>query len=185
MKKIFLLTALAGMFAWSTASAQVRDPAMSGAKLSIGADFALPTGNTSNAYKLGFGGSLQYQQPIADQLNFTASAGYLNFTGKDAAGGLLKFRDYAAIPVKVGLRYFLAENFYAGGELGAAFGTSDGARTSFVYTPGIGVEFPVSDKGSIDLGARYEGWSSGDYKIGDQVHVKNFVGIRLAYNFGL
>lgn len=184
MKKLFLLTALAGMFAFSTASAQVRDPAMSGSKLGIGAEFAFPTGDTNDAYKLGFGGSLQYQYPIAPQLNFTASAGYLNFTGKDIGLGL-KIRDYAAIPVKLGLRYFLAENFYAGGELGAAFGTSDGAGTAFVYTPGLGVEFPVSDKGSIDLGARYEGWSNGDYKAGDQIHIKNFVGLRLAYNFGL
>ncbi|WP_037440606.1 outer membrane beta-barrel protein, partial [Pedobacter antarcticus] len=162
MKKIFLLTALAGMFAWSTASAQVRDPAMSGAKLGIGADFAFPTGNTGDVYKLGYGGSLEFQTPIADRLNFTASAGYLTFTGKEYGfGGItIKARDFSAVPVKVGIKYFLAENFYAGGQVGASFGTSDGAGTAFAYTPGIGVEFPVADKGSIDLGARYEGWSA-------------------------
>lgn len=185
MKKLFILTALTGLFAFTTASAQVKDPAMSGAKLGIGADFAFPTGNTGDIYKLGYGGSLEFQTPIAERLNFTATAGYLTFTGKEynIAGLDFKARDYSAVPVKVGIKYFLAENFYAGGQVGASFGTSDGAGTAFAYTPGIGFEFPVADNGSIDLGARYEGWSGKDDN--QFVPVKNFVGLRLAYNFGL
>lgn len=184
MKRLFLLTAIAGIFAVSNVSAQKKDPAMSGQKLGIGVDFALPTGGTNDLYKLGFGGSLQFQTPIAQSLNFTGSAGYLNFTGKELIGNL-KYPKYNAIPLKAGLRYFLAENFYVGGELGAAIGTSDGSRTSFVYSPGLGVEFPVADKSTIELGARYEGWS-GDRKDNSLiVPVKSFVGLRLAFNFGI
>lgn len=183
MKKLIILSALAGMFAFSNASAQTKDPAMGGQKLGIGVEFALPTGGSSDIYKVGYGGSLQYQAPVAPSLNFTATAGYLNFKGKDIPGTNLEFQNYNAIPVKVGLRYFLAENFYAGGEVGAAFGTSDGAKTSFIYTPGLGVEFPVADKGSIDFGARFEGWTGGNNNV--ILPVKNFVGLRLAYNFGL
>jgi hypothetical protein len=183
MKRLFLLTAIAGIFAFSNVSAQKKDPAMSGQKLGIGVDFALPTGNTNDLYKLGFGGSLLFQTPIAQSLNFTGSAGYLNFTGKDFGG--IKYPKYSAIPLKAGLRYFLAENIFVGGELGAAIGTSSGARTSFIYTPNIGVEFPVADKSTIELGARYEGWS-GDRKDNSLiVPVKSFVGLRLAYNFGI
>jgi len=174
MKKLFLLTAIAGIFAFSNVSAQTKDVAMSGQKLGIGAEFAFPTGNFGDVYNLGYGGSLQFQTPIAEKLNFTATAGFLNFKAKDEFGG----GNYGTIPVKIGARYFLAENFYAGGELGAAFGTQDGSNTSFVYTPHIGVEFPVSDKGSIDLGARYEAWSQDGGTL-------RFVGLRLAYNFGL
>jgi len=173
MKKLFLLTALAGMFAISNVSAQTKDPAMSGQKLGIGAEFAFPTGDFGDVTDFGFGGSLQFQTPIVEKLNFTATAGYLNFKNKDVFGG----GNFGIIPVKIGARYFLAENFYAGGELGAAFGTSDNSETSFVYTPNIGVEFPVSDKGSIDLGARYEAWSNNG--------TAKFIGLRLAYNFGL
>lgn len=173
MKKLFLLTAIAGMFTFSTISAQTKDVAMSGQKLGIGAEFAFPTGTFGDVYDLGYGGSLQFQTPIAEKLNFTATAGYMNFKVKDNFGG----GNFGAIPVKLGARYFLAENFYAGGELGASFGTNKGAGTSFVYTPNIGVEFPVADNGSIDLGARYEAWSNNG--------TARFIGLRLAYNFGL
>jgi hypothetical protein len=191
MKKLFLLTAIAGIFAMSSVSAQTKDPAMTGSKLGIGAEFAFPTGDFGDVYKLGYGGSLQFQTPIANKLNVTLSAGYLTFTGKDINTGVgtFKFADFSAIPVKAGLNYFLAENVYVGGELGAAFGTSDGAGTAFVYTPHVGVEFPVSDKGSIDLSARYESWSnSRDNVLNDNVSynfTSRFVGLRLAYNFGL
>lgn len=181
MKKLFLLSAIAGIFAFSNLSAQTKDVAMSGQKLGIGAEFAFPTGNFGDAYKLGYGGSLQFQTPIADKLNFTATAGYLNFTGKDYTTpiGTYKLADYGSIPVKAGVRYFLAENFYAGGELGASFAVSNGySGTAFVYTPNIGVEFPVADKASIDLGARYEAWSKDS-------STTRFFGLRLAYNFGL
>ncbi|KIO77334.1 hypothetical protein TH53_10015 [Pedobacter lusitanus] len=180
MKRLFLLTAIAGIFAFSNVSAQKKDPAMSGQKLGIGVDFGLPTGNFNNAYKLGVGGSLLFQTPVAHNLNFTASAGYLSFSGKSISLGSLgtyKAPNFAAIPVKAGLRYFLAENVFVGGELGAAFGTSTGAGTSFIYTPNLGVEFPVADKSTIELGARYESWS----KDG----AARFVGFRLAYNFGI
>jgi hypothetical protein len=191
MKKLFLLTAIAGMFAFSNVSAQKKDPAMTGQKLGIGAEFAFPTGNFGDFYKLGYGGSLQFQTPVATNLNFTLSAGYLNFTGKDIAStgfGTIKYANFGAIPVKAGLNYFLAENVYVGAELGASFGTSDGAGTAFVYTPHVGVEFPVSDKSSIDLSARYEAWSNSRDGVNNNTsysYTSKFVGLRLAYNFGI
>lgn len=185
MKKLFLLSALAGVLAFSSASAQNRkDPAMSGSKLSIGAEFALPVGDLSDAYKLGFGGSLVYIAPIAENLKFTGSAGYINFSGKTiSASGYgftvsQKIPNAGAIPLKAGLRYYFIENFYGAAEVGAAISTGDNSSgTAFAYSPGIGIEFPVSDKSSIDLGARYEGWSKNG--------TKSFFGIRAAINFGL
>lgn len=180
MKKLFLLTAIAGIFAISNVSAQTKDVAMTGSKLGIGAEFAFPTGDFGDVSKLGYGGSLQFQTPIAEKLNFTATAGYLNFQGKDytiAGIGTIDGGNAGFIPVKIGARYFLAENFYAGGELGASFATGDNSGTAFVYTPNIGVEFPVADKASIDFGVRYEAWSRDSSTL-------RFVGLRLAYNFG-
>ena len=179
MKKLFLLTAIAGVLGFSNVNAQTKDVAMTGSKIGIGAEFAFPTGDFGDAYDLGYGGSLQFQTPIANKLNFTATGGYLNFQGKkiDIPGGTYTAPDYGVIPLKVGARYFIAENFYAGGELGAAIGTGSGSDTRFIYTPHIGVEFPVADKSTIDLGARYEAWSNNG--------TSRFVGLRLAYNFGL
>lgn len=189
MKRVFLVTAIAGILGFSSVNAQTKDPAMNGAKLGIGAEFAFPTGDSGDAYDFGYGGSLQYQAPIAPSLNFTASAGYLNFTGKEYTFGpaTIAAKDFSAVPLKAGLRYFVAENVYLGGELGAAIGTSDGAGTAFAYAPSVGVEFPVSDKGTIELGARYEGWSNKSDNSADNNYlpVKNFIGLRLAYNFGL
>jgi len=176
MKRIFLLSAIAGIFAFSSASAQTKDVAMSGPKLGIGAEFAFPVGNFGDVYNLGYGGSLQYQHPVAPSLNLTASAGYINFQSKDLP--IVGKVNSGAIPVKVGARYFLAENIFVNGELGASFSTEDGGSTGFAYSPGVGVEFPVSDKGAVELGARYEGWS---YDGG----TNSFIGLRLAYNFGL
>jgi hypothetical protein len=180
MKRLFLVTAIAGILGFSNVNAQTKDVAMTGSKLGIGAEFAFPTGSFGDAYDFGYGGSLQFQTPIANKLNFIATGGYLNFKGKDIAdiaGVTYKVEDRGFVPLKIGARYFIAENFYAGGELGAAIGTKSGSGTAFVYTPHIGVEFPVADKSTIDLGARYEAWSNNG--------TSRFVGLRLAYNFGL
>ncbi|HMI02297.1 MAG TPA: hypothetical protein VK541_07440 [Pedobacter sp.] len=174
MKKLILLTAIAGIFAFSSVKAQ--DAAMSGPKLGIGVEFGFPMGDFGDGYNLGYGGSLTYQHPIASKLNLTGNAGYLNFQSKDIPG--LGKINSGFIPVKAGLRYFLAENIYVGGELGAVFSTGDGdGGTAFAYAPGVGVEFPVADKSTIELGGRYEGWSNDG--------TSSFIGLRLAWNFGL
>ena len=178
MKKLILLTAIAGIFTFSTVKAQ--DAAMSGPKLGIGVEFGFPMGDFGDVSKFGVGGSLTYQHPIADKLNLTGNAGYLSFQGKDyeLLGTTVKGGNFGYVPVKAGLRYFLAENIYVGGELGAVFATGDGASgTAFAYAPGVGVEFPVADKSTIELGGRYEGWSNDG--------TLSFIGVRLAWNFGL
>lgn len=169
MKKLLLLTAVAGLFAFSSVNAQTKAP-----KLSIGAEFAFPMGDFGDFYNFGYGGSLQYQHPVAESLLVTGSAGYTTFKVKSSFGS----GSYGAIPVKAGARYYFGDNFYGAAELGAAFGTESGSSTAFVYTPGIGVDFPVSDKGSIELGARYEAWTANSSTSG-------FIGLRLAYNIGL
>lgn len=177
MKKLLLLTAVAGLFAFSSVNAQTKAP-----RLSVGAEFAFPMGDFGDAIDLGFGGSLQYQHPVAANLLLTGSAGYINFKGKDFdfGGVTIDGGNAGFVPVKVGARYYFGEYFFGAAEVGAAFGTKDGAGTRFAYTPGIGVDFPVSDGGSIELGARYEGWSKGDALV-----APSFIGLRLAYNFGL
>ncbi|TKC65346.1 hypothetical protein FBD94_01975 [Pedobacter hiemivivus] len=172
MKKLLLLTAVAGLFAFTSVNAQTKTP-----RLSIGAEFAFPMGDYGDVFNLGYGGSLQYQHPVAANLLITGSAGYTNFQTKEILG----VKENAGyIPVKAGARYYFGEYFFGSAEIGAAFGTKDGAGTKFAYSPGVGVDFPVSDSGSIELGARYEGWTKGDHLV-----APSFIGLRLAYNFGI
>ena len=176
MKKLFLLTAILGVFAFSNANAQ-KDVAMNGPKLGIGPEFAFPIGSFGDNWKFGYGGSLLYQHPVASNINLTLNAGYISFQSKELpiVGGKI---NAGYIPLKAGASVFINENFYVNGELGAAFGTGDHASgTAFAYSPGIGVEFPVSDKSSIDVSGRYEGWSKNG--------TISFIGVRAAFNFGL
>jgi len=148
---------------------------MGGSKIGVGADFAFPMGDFGDLMDFGVGGSLNFQAPIASKLNFIGEAGYLSFKSKEFAGQTFSI---GTVPVKAGVRYFLAENFYAQGQVGAAFSTEENGKTGFLYAPSVGVEFPVADKMAIDFGARYEGWS---YSGG----TNSFIGLRAALNFGL
>ncbi|GAB1462446.1 outer membrane beta-barrel protein [Pedobacter sp.] len=179
MKKLLLSLALVAGLGLAANAQSKKDPAMGGSKIGVGADFAFPMGDFGDKYNFGVGGSLNFQAPIANKLNFVGEAGYLSFTGKEytTLGVTVKAPTFGTIPVKAGLRYFLAENFYAQGQVGAAFSTESGGGTSFVYAPSLGVEFPVADKMAIDFGARYEGWSNNGSI--------SFIGLRAALNFGL
>jgi hypothetical protein len=183
MKKLFLSLALIAGLGFA-ANAQTKDPAMNGSKIGVGADFAFPMGDYADgAYgaNYAFGGSLNFQAPIANKLNFVGEAGYLSHTSKEVAG---QTYSYGAIPLKAGVRYFLAENFYAQGQIGAAISTEDNGKTGFLYAPSIGMEFPVANKMSVDFGARYEGWSNQTAGI-NSTRTNSFIGLRAALNFGL
>lgn len=187
MKTTFKISALALAFAALSfgAKAQTKTTTTNdGVKLSIGVDAGIPVGKFNDAYNWNLGGSLQADIPVAKQLFVTVNAGYNNLFGKTVSGFTAK--DIQLIPVKAGLKYFPVENFYVQGEAGAAFvaNKSDlGASNStlFAYAPQVGVQFPVGGKSFIDAGVRFEG-NSPLVTNGNNL---NFIGLRLAYGFGL
>jgi len=176
MKKVlFSLLMVAGLgFA---ASAQTEGAVQ---KLSIGAEFGLPTEKNSDA--LIAGGSLQYEHPVAKSLNLTASAGYLSVMATGDTKDFLKAfgikTSYGIVPLKAGAKYYFGGNFYGAGELGAAISTESGGSTLFAVAPTLGASFSVADKSSLDFGLRYENWSGNGGSTG-------FIGIRAAFAFGL
>ena len=174
MKKLLLV--LLTFAALTAAKAQTGDPAMEGPKFGIGLDFAFPMGSFKDQTNYGVGGSLLYQHPVAKNLSITGNVGYLRLNGKKTILNLNYKEGF--IPVKAGARYFLAENIYGGAELGVSISTAsgNGSGTSFIYVPAVGVEFPVADKGSVDLGVRYESWARSS-------STRSFIGIRAGYNF--
>ena len=145
-------------------------------KLGIGIDFAFPQGDFGSNVNYGVGPSVLFQSPIKTNLNFTVNVGYLRFNG-DAVFANVKYRE-GFIPLKAGLRYFFSENIYGSAEAGVAISSASGSGsgTAFAYSPTLGVEFPVSSKGSIDAGIRYEGWSRSN-------GTRSFIGLRAGYNF--
>lgn len=176
MKKLLLSLALVAGLGFA-ASAQTEGAVQ---KLSIGAEFGLPTQKNSNSFIVG--GSLQYEHPVAKSLNLTGSAGYLSemATGdaKDALKAIGAKTSFGYVPVKAGAKYYFGGNFYGAGEVGAIFGTETGAGTAFTFAPTLGASFSVADKSSLDFGLRYENWSKNGNSAG-------FIGLRAAYAFGL
>ena len=162
MKKVLLATMLFVGIA-------VSGFAQKGSNFSVGLEAGLPVGNASNAYSFVIGGSFKYEAPIATGTSFTLTAGYSSFQGKTVAG--FKFPAAGFIPVKAGIKYFLADAFYGEAQLGAAFSTQKNGGTAFAYSPGIGYKF--SDV--LDLGVRYEAWSNNG-TVGQ-------IGARLGFTF--
>ena len=173
MKKVLLsLLMVAGLgFA---ASAQTEGAVN---KISVGPDFLLPVGDNTNGLSLGYGGSVMGEFNVAKSLNLTVSAGYIS-VAPEKAWKDLGATNSGVIPLKAGAKYYFGGNFYGAGELGAAIFTENNGGTAFSYAPTLGASFSVSDKSSIDLGVRYEGWSKNSTTL-------SFVGIRAAFAFGL
>jgi hypothetical protein len=189
MKTTFKISALALAFAALSFGAKAQSTTSttsnSGVRYSIGVDAGIPVGNFNNVSNFNLGGSLQADIPVVKQLYVTINAGYDNFFGKTIPGTSASYTNIQLIPAKAGLKYFFVPNIYVQGEAGASFlvNKSDvGATNStlFTYAPQVGVLLPVG-KNFIDAGVRFESNSS-LVTNGDNL---NFVGLRLAYAFGL
>jgi hypothetical protein len=156
------------------------------ANIGIGAEIGLPSGNFSGISGIGLGASVKADLPITTDFALTVNAGFMNFFGK--RNQIFKVQDLTYIPVKAGLKYQLGESFYAEGQLGAALPLNNGQKTLFVWSPGIGNQFKLSGENKLDLGIRYEAWTGKNNTniMGlNNTNTKGFVGLRVAYVFGL
>ncbi|HTH55640.1 MAG TPA: hypothetical protein VL728_06310 [Cyclobacteriaceae bacterium] len=155
-------------------------------QFSAGLDLALPNGNFSDAFNVGFGVSGRYEAPIAsvDKLNWTASAGFISFSGKSytyfagfnpSTGQPMyateKIGSVTAIPLQGGVKYYFKESnagFYAAGDIGLViFSGSGNSSNKFVFAPGIGYRLE-----KFDFAFRYNSISDA-----------SFLGLRAAYIF--
>jgi hypothetical protein len=199
MKNVFKISTIALAFAVSaiSAKAQSTTPASTstsssdGVKFSIGVDAGLPTGNLSNYYNWNIGGSVQADIPVVSkQLYVTVNAGYDNFFGKsnvaDGSGNVYTPINIQLLPVKAGLKYFIASGFYVQGEAGAAFALNKtdlgfDKSAAFIWAPQVGYQFNVGGNNFIDAGVRYQG--STDFVSNDNTSQIHFIGLRVAYGF--
>lgn len=148
----------------------------SGAKIGVGLNGGMPFGNAGKVYSFLAGGLASIEYPLKSNLSLTGSLGYSRLSYKkefrDLFDGLGVSTSTGVVPLKGGVKLPLNSNVYTQGELGLAIG--DG--TSFILSPRIGYEKPLS-KGSLAASARYELWSN-------QGSIHLFA-LGLEYNFSL
>lgn len=154
-------------------------------RLGIGVEAGLPVGSAaSDISSFVIGGTARLQYSVSSKVALTLTSGYYDFLSKTytayittPAGVTTQSvkENFGVVPVKAGFKNFLADNFYFGAEVGAAFQTGGVTRlgnTKLDLAPALG--FACKD---WDISARYE-HMSGNGTLA-------FVGLRAAYSFGL
>jgi Outer membrane protein beta-barrel domain len=192
MKTLFKMTLVAialSTIAAVNAQAQTTDNSTkataTGVILSVGPEAGIPVGSLSDRYAWNFGGSVQADFPIwTNQLYLTTSAGLNSLFVKD--NYTVNQNNLLLLPVKAGLRYYPVDRFYIQGEAGASFlfnknESGYDKTTSFAYSPSVGYQFALAKGQYLDAGVKFEG----NTKFTTNGSANNFIGLRLAYSFGL
>jgi ABC-type uncharacterized transport system permease subunit len=176
MKKGILILALLAVTALTTFAQSA-----GAKKWSIGLEGGVPVGDASKGYHAVIGGSIKYDISIVTNTAITISIGYSAFGGKTVAGQKVPARD--GLPMKAGIKYHFADNFYGEAQAGTVFYGLVGHTNTFIYATGIGCNFGKS----IDIGLRYENWAkNGNSVFGNLVSADGPYGqisTRLAYSF--
>jgi hypothetical protein len=151
---------------------------------SIGPEINIPSGNSSNISSIGVGGYLKGEFPVANKFSLTASATLNTFYGKK----VLQYQapNLSYLPVKAGLKYYPADEFYLEGQAGASFAIKNDYNTNFIWSLGLGTFLKAGENNKIDIGLRYESQkNSAQYYL--QTNKSNasfgYIGLRVGYVF--
>lgn len=157
MKKIVLLT-IFSLFV--SVSGYSQTEYNKGFRLGLGLNGGFPTDGDYNG-SLGIDVRAQYD--FTKKTSITLTSGYTHLFSEPEEVGF--------VPVKLGFKYFLGNQFYVMGEAGAAFGVNGAIDNSLIVAPVFGFANKY-----LDASIRYEHYS--DYET-DQI------ALRLAYGFSL
>jgi len=139
-------------------------------------EFGLSGGKTTSTPGRGVGGlDIRLEKSISNRFTGTITAGYEHyFSSNDmpAKGHYVYTGTANVFPVKAGLKFFVDQNIYVGGEAGAGLGLSRGT-SSFLYSSSVGYTF----RNGPDLSLKYEGFSRNTIASG--------LMLRLAYGLDL
>lgn len=131
-------------------------------QFTAGVDVGLPNGSWSDGYGAGFGVSARYEKEIQEKLNWTASAGFVSFSGKSYTTvvgynpttfqpiyGTEKFSSVTVIPITGGVKYYFEESdkgFYGAADIGLFIASGSGSSsTKFGFSPGVGYRLEKFD----------------------------------------
>ena len=187
-KKLFILIAFIGFsFAAKAQYSAVPDTA----RISLGPDVSVPTGQFKDLYKIGVGASLQIDVPITPSFYVLGNVGYTMYSANSSTTNPsyilnVKSANMNVAPLKLGLRWYLIRTFYIQGEAGetlllnktAVYGMDGSA---FTWAPQMGILFKLKNKNFIDGGIR---WQKTQSFFGDGT-TNTFWGFRAAYGFSL
>ena len=198
MKKVFYLLTLSVLIASTSFAQDDKKTTKEGTSLSVGLEAGLPLGDFGKGSSFGIGGSVKAGLPIFDGGAVTLSAGYMSFMAKTVSG--VKGNATGIIPIKAGLRFRISEGFYGEPQLGVSMvnakylsvdqngnpTTVSANKSYFTYAAGVGYMMK-----QIDIGVRYEAFSQKvaaidqNFNLTTKSVATGFVGLRIAYNFGL
>jgi hypothetical protein len=188
MKKLALIASVMALVVMMSFSASAQGKMW----LNVGGDVLLPLGSFSDATSIGFGGTVKFEYSFMPELNGTFTTGYLLWSGKDEAP------NYHGIPIMVGAKYFFMPGgkakprVYGAFDMGLmifgvgsksytvgpyTFESQSVSETDFAIAPAVGVEFPISDAGVLDISAKY-------LLITSTGSASN-LGVRIGYKFPL
>ena len=157
MKRLIFSIALGVLFAGSAAA---QTPYPKGFRLGFGLNGGFPTDGDYDG-SVGIDTRLQYD--FTKKTSMTLTSGYTHL--------FLDPKDAGFVPAKLGVKYFLGNQFYVMGEAGAAFGVSNNIDSSLILAPAFGFANKY-----LDASIRYEYYN--DYET-DQI------ALRLAYGLSL
>lgn len=137
----------------------------------IGGELNIPS---FGLYTVGTGVSAKLEFPIASPVSISLTAGFTSFFYRSSilnnynGGGSDIF-----VPLKAGVKYYLAQGFYAEGELGEAMELNYNKSNLVAFSVGPGFIVPAG-KNAVDISFRYEDWEG---------QIKQ-TALRFAYRFG-
>jgi hypothetical protein len=147
--------------------------------ISLGGNVYFPVGDWAEVANIGYGGSVSYEHPIAENTSAMLYSGYTYFTG------VTEGDSWTMIPLVAGVKAYLSAklDWYLAGLLGVNFITKDYSNilatgsvssTEFQGNVNFGYEVKTSEKGALDISAGY-------------VYISglNYIGGRVAYIFKL
>jgi hypothetical protein len=138
-----------------------------GFKVGGGFTFALPVGNLKG-YSVGAGIDILAQYALAEKVAVTADFGYTTLFAKDE-----NLASFDVLPLRIGIRYLLAKEFYAAAKFGTGIIIGKGSAGSTAYAFGAG--YILSSR--MDVSAHFEGFSRKNSLS------PSYLGIRLGYFF--
>lgn len=173
MKKQILFTAFSLLF---TVFAMAQDGFRA---IGAGAEVALPIGDFSDAYNIGFGVTGKVFYGLNDNADITGTLGYLHFGMEetDFVSG-----NMSMVPIMFGYRHDFG-GFYVEPQLGLValrskidtvdfgFGSYGGSSSATKFSLSLGGGYVIGD---WDLGLRFQ-----------LVDDLNFLGLRVGYNFSI
>ena len=170
-------------------------------KISLGLEYdvALPAGDFADVAKTGHSWTLFGEYRINPQYSVQLLSGYMifpvNIEPIAAQGKVITF-DLKSIPIKGAVKYFLYDEFFLVGEIGANFikvsadfqdsyGETTNETTDFeakfTLGAGMGTVFHLSEQAQINLTAKYDFVDGGDSSI-DFSHFLIGAGLVIHFN---